>query len=161
MGRTWRIPISASVVAVSLAALLAFAGLPAAGQGADRAGDRSEASTKSRIFGTNGCGSLDAKPGRITFACADAGLFAGHLDWRHWGNRKAKGDGTLYAKVCVPYCVGGYFERFPVTVVLRQIKTRNCDGRRVRMYTRYKLNLPDGEPDNIARYRRGPMTAFC
>jgi hypothetical protein len=111
------------------------------------------------IKGTNGCGDLQVKPSTVIFACADAGLGAIHLDWSHWGDRKAKGKGTLYAKTCDPDCTSGGVDKFPVVVVFRKLRTENCSGKVVRAYTRYKLNFPDGKPQNIGPYESGDL--FC
>jgi hypothetical protein len=114
------------------------------------------------IKGTNGCGDIQVKPELVVFACADAGLRAGKLNWDHWGARKAKAQGTLLAKVCDPSCAGGYFEKYPVTLVFRKIKTvTTCGGRTIRMYTRYKMDTDGGQPAGFGRYDKGRLALFC
>ena len=137
----------AATAALALLSALLFVVAPAA------------ASAANPIKGTNGCGDLKVKPRTVVFACADAGLLASHLDWRHWGDRKAKGEGTIYAKTCDPDCTSGGVDRFPVVVVFRKLRTEHCSGKTVRAYTRYKLNFPGGKPANVGPFEAGDL--FC
>jgi hypothetical protein len=111
-----------------------------------------------KIYGVQDCHIPKVKPKRIVLACADFGLFANHFHWSHWGHRKAKAKGVLHAKVCKPSCAEGFFKDYPVEIVLRRIKTRTCNGKRARYYTKVKLNFPGAHPQFA---HRAPTDLFC
>ena len=132
--------------AVSALALVALA-TPAAGG-------------SSRIFGVEDCGKPEVEPDRIVFACADFGLFANHLDWTHWGHRRATAEGVLHAKVCKPDCASGYFKDYPVTVTLHKIKTWSCNAFRARFYRKVKLSFPGDRPPRVGAYVHSAFACF-
>jgi hypothetical protein len=111
-----------------------------------------------KIYGIQDCGIPKVKPKRIVLACADFGLYANHFDWKHWGHRKARTKGVLHAKVCKPSCAEGYFKDYPVEIVLHRIKTRTCNGKRARYYTKVKLNFRGRHPNF---FHRPPTDLFC
>ena len=116
----------------------------------------------SPIKGTNGCGDIQVEPNIVVFTCADYGLRAESLDWDNWGHRKAKANGRLAAKDCIPSCAEGGTDYYPVTLVFRKIKTRRtCGGRPIRMYTKYKMDTDGGQPRGFDSYDKGPLDLYC
>ena len=112
-----------------------------------------------KIYAVEDCGKPEVKPDRIVFACADFGLYANDFDWRHWGDRKARTEGVLHAKVCKPNCAEGYFRDYPVELVLHRIKTWSCNGFRARFYRKVKMNFPGPKP-NFGNFKP-PEEFFC
>lgn len=123
------------VAALGLAAVVVVA-TPASGGG-----------RHNKVYAVEDCTNPKPKPKRIVFACADAGLYANHFDWKHWGSRKARAEGVIHSNTCKPSCLGGTFRDYPVEVVLHRIQTWNCNGVSGRFYRKIKLNFPDKHPN--------------
>lgn len=67
-----------------------------------------------RVFGIEDCGKAGVRPDGIVLTCADFGLYINGLDWKSWGERKARATGVIHAKNCDPSCAEGFYEDFPV-----------------------------------------------
>jgi hypothetical protein len=108
-----------------------------------------------RVFGIEDCGDPEVRPDRIVLACADFGLYVNKLDWKSWGGAKARATGVIHANTCDPSCAEGSYQSYPVNVRLFKVRNRPCGdgGQLIRMYTRIKLSFPDGEPENVDRFR--------
>jgi hypothetical protein len=112
-----------------------------------------------RTYAPKDCTKPQVRPKRIIFACADAGLYANHLSWRHWGRRSARGRGTLHANTCDPDCASHNFKTYRVHINLRKVKRARCGGRYLPLFRKAILNFPDGKPSYAHRIHTTRL--FC
>ena len=106
------------------------------------------ADDKDGPYATKNCTLPRVEPTRIVLACGDAGFFINAIDWKYWGNKKAKGSGVAHAKVCRPSCAAGQFHDYPVKFKLYKVRSRICNGRRLPMFQKIKMTWPGQRPPN-------------
>ena len=83
-----------------------------------------------------------AKPKDIVLACADANVAVTGLKWTSWTANAAKGSGTLSWNPCIPTCVAGKAETFPVKVTLGRL----ASGGGLDVFSGMTLAFPKGGP---------------
>jgi hypothetical protein len=104
------------------------------------------------------CNKPRIEPTKIVITCADFGLYVDSIEWKYWGNERAKGSGT-FVEECTPGsgCVGQrtYFTK----LTLQKVRTRNCDGYHGKMFKTLKLNFPRTAPAFHEDVRKNRL--FC
>jgi hypothetical protein len=93
------------------------------------------------------CNKPRIEPPKIVIACADFGLYVTSIEWKYWGQNKAKGTGIL-----VEEGRGQWFTK----LTLQKDRVRNCDGYHGRIFKTLKLNFPRAAPpyaDDVAKNR--------
>lgn len=83
-----------------------------------------------------------AKPKQIVLSCADANVAVTGLSWSSWTANAAKGSGTLSWNPCIPTCVAGKAETFPVKVTLGRL----ASGAGLDVFSGMTLAYPKGGP---------------
>jgi hypothetical protein len=125
--------VSMVVTAVALATTgLALASAPA------------QAASKPGVV--NCKGKPEVQPKEINMSCADANLMVSNLKWSTWTKAGAIGTGTLVWNPCLPTCVAGKAEKYPVKVALGRV----ASGAGVNVFSGLTLAFPKGGPANAA-----------
>ena len=115
---------------------------PAVGQADDKDGP----------FAPKNCSLPRVEPTRIVLACGDFGFFINAIDWKYWGNKKAKARGVAHAKTCRPSCAESPFRDYPVKFKVYKPRSRVCDGRRLPIFQKIKMNWPGKIPEGAGLY---------
>ena len=96
------------------------------------------------------CNKPRVEPNKIVITCADFGLSVKSIDWKYWGQNKAKGSGVL-----VEEGGGQWFTK----VTLQKDRVRNCDGYHGSIFKTLKLNFPRTAPPFADAVRKNRL--FC
>lgn len=134
--------------------LIALAALGCAFLGASAVSADKQESAKGQVLGVQDCAKPKVKPDRIIFTCADAGIYANNIFWRSWGGRKARASSAI---LHAPNDAGESVEYY-AKLALHKVKTRTCDGKTGRYYTRVRLKFPWEAPGYANRI---PTKLFC
>jgi hypothetical protein len=106
----------------------------------------------------NCTGKAQVKPGTITLACADDGLYLAKLHWTSWTPELASAYGTEWQNDCKPNCADGHFHHYAVVAVLwgsAAVKGHASEQR----YTEVTLSYPKTRPPLYARACSGKVVA--
>jgi hypothetical protein len=116
-GRTRAVALALSgIAAATVLTAVLVAAVPAAASGRPQ-GHSSQAASSVPVV-INCAGHAQVRPGQYVLACADGNVFLAGLHWAAWGKTSAFGGGGENINVCVPTCVAGKFDGFPVLVAL-------------------------------------------
>jgi hypothetical protein len=110
-----------------------------------------------QTYAPRDCTTPKQEPKSITLSCGDAGAVLKHLKWQNWSDPKVKGAGDLYLKDCNPDCVSGGTDRYRVKVTLKGLKTTQCAGQTIDMYTKAKLKYLGDAPPHASNLRKFPV----
>ena len=110
-----------------------------------------------QTYAPRDCTTPKQEPKSITLSCGDAGAVLKHLTWKNWSDKKVKGEGDLYLKDCDPNCVSGGTDRYRVKVKLHGLKTTQCAGQTIDMYTKAKLTYVGDAPPHANNLRKFPV----
>lgn len=133
--------------ALSVLALVAVASVPVAqaGFGGPEYDEGVQADEGDGPFAPRQCSTPRVKPTWIVLRCADSGILVNHLEWRSWGEGRAKGRGVLHLETCRPRCKG-----YPVKITLHKVRRKVCGVERLALFQRATLDFPRRDP-NFAR----------
>lgn len=132
LGRVLRVACVAAGVAVALGAVTSA---------------QSPAAAKHRVYGVKDCVKPQVEPERIIFTCADAGIYANNILWRSWGGPETRASSAI---LHAPNAAGQSTQYY-AKLTLHKVKTRNCNGKRGRYYTRIRLKFPRQAPPYASR----------
>ena len=83
------------------------------------------------------CSSVDYKPARYVFFCADAGAGLNGATYTDWTKTDAHGAGTYYRNDCRPSCAGGTVHQHSATFHLYRVVQTKKHGP---LFTRIKVS---------------------